>query len=103
MSKQKNPQKENLKKTVIKPFYTTTELRIIIGYKSNHGTRYFLSNLGISYKVIGKNHYYFLSNIQEQCPELYLSICEASNLNELKQNSLTVDDNFYNSNQFRPI
>lgn len=103
MSKQTNTPKDNLRKDFsIKPFYTTSELRSIIKYKTNHGTKNFLLRLNVPCKIIGKNHYWFLSDIQTFSPTLFASICESSNMNNIiaKQPAFEVDDEFYTANQF---
>jgi len=105
MTKQKNPTVKKVReKMEIKPFYTTNELRIMIGYKTNHGARAFLQKLNIPCHVVGKWTYiWFLSDIQNHSPELFASLCEAANLKELisKQEIEVEDPEQYTSNQFK--
>jgi hypothetical protein len=104
MSKQKNPVENNLRKNFpIKPFYTTSELKCIVGYNTNRGTISFLKKLNIPYKLLGRNHYWFLSDIQTHSPELFSSICECANLTSLIQTQpiMEVDEDFYSTQQFK--
>ncbi len=88
----------------IKPFYTTSDLKVLIKYKTNDGCRNFLNRLNIPKKLLGKTYYYFLSDIQTYCPELFASICEAANLTNLMIQpdvSFETDEEQYSVQQFR--
>ena len=73
-------------KFVIRPFYTTEQLRKIIKYKTNQGTQGLLAGLNIPCYLIGRKRIYFLSDIQTYCAALYTSILEAANLNSILDN-----------------
>lgn len=84
---------------IIYPFYTTEEIRRLIGYKSQYGARSFLIKLGIPFHMIGKKYIYYLSDIQTQAPELFASILEANNLNALI--SRPIDEETFITEQFK--
>lgn len=103
MPKQKNP-KKNPKNFPIKPFYTTNELRDLFGYKTNASARHFMMKLNVPVAIVGRHHYYYLSDIQTFAPALYSSICEASSLWQLKK-EIDIDyndenDKGYSAKQF---
>lgn len=105
MTKQKNKFEDRVRQNfAIKPFYTSDELRRLIGYKTNHAARAFLQKLNIPCHVVGRKYIWYLSDIQTYCPELFSSLCEAANLKSLlaEQPVLdTVDEEVFSQNQFK--
>ena len=63
----------------------------LLGYKSPQGCRVFLLKLNIRSFLIGKKYVLYLSDLQENCPELVQSIIAAEQIN-----------NFINLNQLKP-
>lgn len=54
----------------------------MIGY-SVDGARKFMNRLGVPTNYVGNKCIYYLSDLQTYAPELYASILEANNLNQL--------------------
>ena len=102
--KQSSPTEKKARNNfMIKPFYTTQELKQLIGYRTSKGTKAVLLQLKIPCNNIGKKDIWYLSDIQTYNPEFFSSLCEAANLQGIiKTTSDSVsDDEIYTSSQFK--
>lgn len=103
--KQTKPQEVTLRQEfAIKPFYTTTEIRNLIGYNGNQVTKAFLIRMNIPCNSAGgKKDIWYLSDIQTYSPDFFNSLCEASSLNSLvnKKPKILFDDEDYTSSQLK--
>lgn len=99
MSRQKKPAYIKLRERFnIKPFYTTAELKTIIGYKTHEGATRFLEKLHIPKNLVGKVNIWYLSDIQTYAPELFSSILECANLLALRKE---VEDEFMLTDDYK--
>jgi hypothetical protein len=88
---------------VIKPVYTTTELKNLLGFKKSENTKKFLTKLNVPCQTTGKKDFWMLSDIKSYCPSLFDSILESVGLNSMiaKKPSMEVDEEFYSSLNFK--
>jgi len=88
---------------IIKPMYTTTELRKLLHFKSNVGAKRFLQRLHVPCETTGQKDFWMLSEIKNHCPSLFDSIVESVGLNDMlsKKPSMEIDEEFYNELHFK--
>ena len=87
----------------IKPIYSTTQLRILFGFKKSEQAKKFLLKLNIPFYNTNKKDYWMLSDIKTHCPSLFDSILESVGLNQMiaQKPQMDVDDDFYTSLNFK--
>ncbi len=66
----------------IKPFYTVTDFAKIFGM-SRLGTRNMLYRMKLPFVYVGRRIIFYLSDVRDNNPNLFSSILEANQLNEI--------------------
>jgi hypothetical protein len=87
---------------LVKPFYSVPQLARLIGY-SSQGARKFLFKLNLPIHLVGNRYIVYLTDLQSYCPQLYNSILESQNINNLinkeviEDNDTLLQEQFYRS------
>lgn len=107
----KRNDKNNIK-TIVKPFYTLSELANIFG--CSHQSLYlkhYRKTSALPIKKFGSVNVVYLSDLKESCPDLYESLSSSAFINSLQANTietenllstLTEDDNAITKIQDEP-